>query len=109
RDGTLGLRLRPASASLNKELERQNDIMLSDKLERFYQSQAQIIQAISTPNIPPDLKKYYAETLLGARALMMNLVRVFNKDNPDVIVPDVSQIIEAAQAQEQAANGNQQG
>jgi hypothetical protein len=113
--GTLGLRLRPSSASLNKELERQNDILLSDRLDRLYQSQAQIIQAINTEGIPPDLKQYYMDMLLATRATGMALLRNFNKDNVDTVLPDVAHIIEAAlkqQAQAQAragaGNGNQQ-
>ena len=108
RDEQLGLRLRPASAAMNKELERQNDILLSDKVNQFYQSEAQIIQAVGTPNIPPDLKKYYMDTLVGSRALMIALLRNFNKDNIDVIIPSIDHIIETAQQQEQVPNGNQQ-
>lgn len=99
RAGTLGLRLRPASASLNKELERQNDILLSDRLDRFYGQQAQFIQAINTPNIPPELKQYYIDTLVASRALMQTLLRNFNKDNVETILPSVSQIVQAAMQQ----------
>jgi hypothetical protein len=119
KSGTLGLRLRPSSAAMNKELDRQNDILLSDKLDRIYQYQAQIIQAINTPNIPPDLRQYYLDVLLATRATGQALLRNFNKDNIDTILPDVSKIIEAAMQQQQASqaavsgagagNGNQQG
>jgi hypothetical protein len=105
KNGTLGLRIRPASASMNKELERQNDILLSDRLDRFYQSQAQIIQALNTPNLSPDLKQYYLETLLATRASMQTLLRVFNKDNTETILPNIAKIIEAAT--QGAGNGNQ--
>ncbi len=110
--GTLGLRLRPASASLNKELERQNDILLSDRLDRFYASEAQIIQAINTPGISPDLQKYYCDTLLGARATMQGLLRAFSKDNIETVLPDVTGIIttvmqQMKQQQQGAGNGNQ--
>ena len=112
RDGTLGLRLRPASASANKELEKQNDILISDRFDRYYQSQAQIIQAINSPGISPDLKQYYLEMLLATRVSAMTLARNFNRDNPDALLPDVSKIIEAAvqqmQPQAGAGNGNQQ-
>jgi hypothetical protein len=109
KEGTLGLRLRPTSASLNKELERQNDILLSDRLDRFYQSQAQMIQAINTPGIPPPLVQYYSDTLVAARATMQALLRAFNKDNVETILPSIAQIIAAvAQQQQQGAeNGNQ--
>jgi hypothetical protein len=105
KDGTLGLRLRPASASLNKELERQNDILLSDRIDRFYQQEAQMVQAIGTPNIPSDLKKLYMDQLLGARALMQTLLRNFNKDNTETVLPDISHVIAAAEQSMQAPQG----
>ena len=117
REGTLGLRLRPASASMNKELERQNDILLSDRIDRFYQQEAQMVQAIMTQGIPPELKQLYMDQLLGARALMQALLRNFNKDNTETILPDISHVIESAKASLQsppqagagAGNGNQAG
>ncbi len=114
KDGTLGLRLRPSSASMNKELERQNGILLSDRLDRYYASQSQMIQAIATPNIPPDLKMYYCESLLATRATMQALLRSFNSDNTETQLPAVEQIVEAAMKMAQAQpgagadNGNQQ-
>ena len=112
--GTLGLRLRPASAAMNKEMDKQNDILLSDRLDRIYQSQAQIIQAINTPGISPDLKQYYLDMLLATRATGVALLRAFNKDNVETALPNVSHIIEAAvqvaeQAAKAGANGNNQG
>jgi hypothetical protein len=111
KDGTLGLKLRPSSASANKELERQNDILLSDRLDRYYMSQAQMIQAITTPGINPELMSYYCDQLLATRAVQQTLLRNFNKDNPDTILPDVSKIIETALRSIQGAgagNGNNQ-
>ena len=92
KDGNLGLKLRPSSASLNKELERQNDILLSDRLDRYYASQAQVIQAMGTPNMPPELQQFYSQQLVASRILMMALLRNFNKDNPDALLPQVKSI-----------------
>jgi len=115
KEGTLGLRLRPASASANKELDRQNDILLSDKVDRFYAQEAQMVQAIMTQGITPELQKLYMDQLLGARALMNTLLRNFNKDNTETVLPDISGIIESVQQAAKAAsgvgagNGNQNG
>ena len=115
KNGTLGLRLRPSSASMNKELERQNDILLSDRLDRYYASQTQIIQALQMPNIPEPLKAYYFDMLLATKATMQALLRNFNKDNTETILPDIAKIIESFQqasvagAGAGAGNGNQQG
>lgn len=105
KEGTLGLRLRPASAAMNKELERQNDILLSDRIDRFYDKQAQILQAINTPNIPPALQTYYHEMLSGSAAMMTTLMRNFNKDNTDTVIPDIGKILQPVGAG--AGNGNQ--
>jgi hypothetical protein len=111
KSGTLGLRLRPASAALNKELDRQNDILLSDRVDRFYQQEAQMIQAIMTQGIPEPLKKLYLEQLLGARAMMQSILRTFNKDNTETVLPDLGPIIQMATQQPSAGggagNGNQ--
>lgn len=97
RQGTLGLRLRPASASMNKELDRQNDILLSDRIDRFYAQEAQMVQAVMTQGISPELQKLYLSQLLGARALMQALLRAFNKDNVETILPDIAGIIASVQ------------
>jgi hypothetical protein len=92
---------------MNKEMERQNDILLSDRLDRYYQSQAQILQAIQTPGIPEPLKQYYFDMLLATKATMQSLLRNFNKDNTETVLPDVAKIITAFQQQAGAGNGNQ--
>ncbi len=109
--GTLGLRLRPSSASMNKELDRQNDVLLSDRLDRYYNSQAQILQALSQPNIPPAMKEYYFDMLLATKVTMQALLRNFGKDNVDTILPDIGKIITSMQPQPGAGagNGNQAG
>jgi hypothetical protein len=84
---TLGFRLRPASASNNKELERQNDILLSNSLAGFYERSAQMIQAAIQPNCPPELKAFYEETLLASQALMKSVLRNFNHDDVMRLLP----------------------
>lgn len=110
-DGTVGLRLRPTSASLNKELERQNDILLSDRLERYYQSQAQTIEALLNQQCPEPLKQYFSQSLVAGRVLMSALIRNFNKDNVDAYLPQVKEIMASIQKQQPqgagAPNGNQ--
>jgi len=112
KDGTLGLRLRATTASLNKALDQQNDILVSDRLDRYYASQAQIIQALGMSNIPQPLKDYYFDMLLATKSTMYVVLKNFGKDNTDTILPDVGKIIKAfqqPQGGEGAGNGNQAG
>jgi hypothetical protein len=113
--GSLGLRLRPTSASLNKELERQNDILLSDRLQGYYQRQSQIIEAVMNPQCPPPMKEYFIQTLIASRVLMQALLRNFNKSNVDAYLPQVKQLLALAAQQQEGppqaaggAGGNQQ-
>lgn len=89
KNGSLGLQLRPTSSSLNKELDRQNNILLSDRLDRFYQTQAQMLEAMMSPQIPPDLKEYYAQAIVASRLLMQDLLRNFNKENTETLLPQL--------------------
>ena len=115
--GVLGLRLRPTSAALNKELERQNDILLSDRLERYYQQQAQVIEAMMNPQAPPPLREYFAQAIIAGRVMMQALIRNFNKGNVDAYLPQVKALIDSVMKQGQpgpgagggAGFGNQQG
>ena len=102
--GALGLRLRPTSPSNNKELDRQNDILLVDKVAAWTQQQAQIIEAMMNPQLPEPLKIYYSEAILASRLLMQDLLRNFNKDNVDSLIPDVKQIL--ASLTQGAGNAN---
>src|SRR5215472_5782693 len=103
--GTLGLRLRPTTPSYNKELERQNDILLADKLGAWVQAQAQIIEAMMNPQIPQSLKTFYSQALIANRLLMQDLLRNFNKENPDSLLPQVKEIMAQIAQQPQGAGG----
>lgn len=93
RVGTLGLRIRPTTAAMNKELERQNDILLSDRLERYYQQQAQMIEALLNGQAPPPMKEYFAQAIVAGRVMMQALLRNFNKGNVDAYLPQVKGLI----------------
>ena len=63
RSGKLGISVRASTSSMNKELEKQNDIMLSQTLSGLYQQDAQMIQAITMQGAPPVLVEYYTDVL----------------------------------------------
>jgi hypothetical protein len=111
KEGTLGLRLRATTASLNKALDQQNDILMSDRLDRYYASQAQIIQALQMQGISEPMKEYYFDMLLATKSTMYVVLKNFGKDNTDTILPDVTKIIKAFQTPQAggAVNGNQAG
>lgn len=109
RKGNLGLRLRPSSAALNKELDRQNDVMLTDRVERFHQQQAQQIEAMLNPQCPAPMKEYFAQTIIAGRVMMQALLRNFNKSNVDAYLPQIKQLIDAIMKQGAPQQGGPPG
>lgn len=87
KDGKLGLIIKPVTASLNRELEKQNDILLATTLERLYAGDAQIIQALSMQGLPPALTDYYVEVLRAKNRLYMTIMRNFGHDDAASLIP----------------------
>lgn len=87
KSGKLGLSIRASTASLNKELEKQNDIMLSQTLTGLYQADAQIIQSMSMQGMPEELKEYYVEVLRAKQALYKQIVQNFGHDDAARLIP----------------------
>jgi hypothetical protein len=107
KSNSLGLRLRPTTASNNKELERQNDILLSGALSRFYTENAQMLQAMVQPGMPPQLAEYYSQVLLANVALYKTILRNFNHDDISRLVPDIGKLLKQPQ-QSQGGGGGMQ-
>jgi len=103
KDGKLGLLIRPATASYNREVEKQNDILLSQTLERLYAGDAQILQALATPGLPDEMKAYYVEVLKAKNGLMKTILRNFQHDDVDRLIPVPAFMKEQRNA---IANGN---
>jgi hypothetical protein len=87
KDGKLGLLIRPTTASINKELERQNDILLTQMIERLQTQDAQIMQLLTTQQMPEELKQYYIEMLKARNALMHHILRDFGHEDAARLIP----------------------
>ena len=110
KSGKLGLSVRASTASMNKELEKQNDIMLSQTLTGLYQADAQIIQSMSMQGMPEDLKEYYVEVLRAKQSLYKEIVQNFGHDDSARLIP-VPKIIQTGRANESnnvSSQGSQQ-
>jgi hypothetical protein len=87
REGRLGLLIRPSSASINKEMEKQNDLLLTQHLERLYAGDAQVIQALSTQGMPDELKAYYMDMLKAKNLLMKHILRSYGHEDIKSLIP----------------------
>lgn len=109
--GRLNLPIRSATASINKELEKQNDMLLVQVLEKHHSGIAQILQGINNPTIPPELKEYLVGWVGSAGQLMQSVLRNFGHDDTSKLLPELD-IVKQLRAQLNAAkgaNGGQQG
>lgn len=81
--------LRAATASANKEVEKQNAMLLKTNLSMHYQEQAKLMQALKDPNVPPEGRKYFTDVIKSQDAMMMHILRDFGFDQPREYVPEI--------------------
>lgn len=81
-EGKLGLLIKAATASNNKELEKQNDILLMNTMSQAQQADMQMMGAMSQPGVNPDMQKFIVDAITAKNALLRRLFRNFN--HPDV-------------------------
>jgi hypothetical protein len=97
--------IRAATASSNKEVEKQNSLLLKQSLYQHQQQQVQLVQAIlQNQQIPPDKKKWMVGLVASQDAMMKRILRDFGFDQPDEFVPDI-QWDEDNQAQQPPTRG----
>ena len=106
KSGKLGLSVRASTASMNKELEKQNDIMLSQTLTGLYQADAQIIQSLGMQGMPDDLKAYYTEVLRAKQALYKQIVQNFGHDDAARLIPRPALLDQGRPNELNAQSGN---
>jgi hypothetical protein len=85
--------IRSSNSSLNKEVEKQNDMLMVGLIQRHYTAQAQLMQAINNPMIPPAVKEYLTRVMLGSDRIMKRVLKDFGYDQPDDFIPDASKTL----------------
>jgi hypothetical protein len=78
-----------ATASVNREVEKQSDLMLTQVMERYHQGVGAVLQAINAPMTPEPIKQYAEEALKAGRTLMTSVLRHFNRDEVDRLLPKI--------------------
>lgn len=89
RTGRLDLPIKAATASINKELEKQNDMLLTQTLQRHHASIAQILQGIGQPGMPPELRYFLIGVIGASGQLMSKLLRNFGHDDISRLQPEL--------------------
>lgn len=107
----IDLPIRAANASINKELEKQNDMLLSQVLQRHHGAIAQILQGLVNPQMPPMMQKFLIGVIAAQGALMSKLLRNFGHDDISRLQPELelTKELKGASNGRQPQQGPQQG
>ena len=85
----LTIPIRAATASLNRELDRQSIMLMLGTLQRHYTGQGQLIQALNNPMTPPMLGAYLSRVLPAQDRLIHRALKLFGFEQPDQFIPDL--------------------
>lgn len=87
KDKKIALPIYASTSSINREVEKQNDILLSSIMARHYQTITGMMQAAGNPMLPEDVRKYIGESITASNLLMKSVLRHFEYDEVDKYVP----------------------
>jgi hypothetical protein len=85
--GKVALPVYAATSSVNKEVEKQNDLMLLNIGQQYHQSIAGMLQSISSPMTPEPIKKYVTQAIEASNVLYQSVLRHFGYDEVDRLAP----------------------
>lgn len=88
KSGRLNFPVRASTASVNRELEKQNDMLLVNVLRHHYMGISQLMQAVMGGQLPPPLAKYLVKTIRSSDAIMHKILRNFGLDDTSILLPD---------------------
>jgi hypothetical protein len=82
--------IRATTASANREVTKQSEILLNQALDAYVKSMSAEIQALQNQGLPPHYRKWLIDTAKGKVRLMQQIVRDFQlSDQPEEFVPNV--------------------
>jgi hypothetical protein len=111
KQGRLELPIRAATASINKEIEKQTGMLFTQVMQRHYMAITQLLQAYANPIAAqqlPELRTFFLESISGLAYIMSKLLRSFGYDDLRRVQPELS-IVDKLQEKEKGANSGQQG
>lgn len=93
----LVLPIRAATGSINKEVEKQNEMLLLNNHRAHWQMQASLLQALQSPMISPIQKDYLWQTFTAGNMLMAKIDKDFGFEDPSSLLPSPGGAEEEAQ------------
>ena len=90
-----------ATGSVNKEVEKQNLMLMLNNWRAHIQMVPQMLAAVENPMLSPMQKDYLMQAILAGNMLMTKILKEFNVQDPSAVLP------EPAGLQVQADQGHQ--
>jgi len=106
KNGRIRIPVKASTASINKEMEKQNDMLMVNLMRQHYMGISQILQNL--PQAPEHMKDYLANVIIGSDFLMRHVLRNFGHDDISRLLPEpqfIKQLKEQQDAQSGRANG----
>jgi len=86
KEGKMRMPVRSSTASVNKEMEKQGDMLLLGVARQHYQWVGSVLQNL--PTAPDHMKDYIVNTIMAGDLLMRNLFRNFGHDDIGRFIPE---------------------
>jgi hypothetical protein len=84
----IGLPIYSSTASVNREVEKQNDVMLVNVLRQHYMGVANLIGQIGNMMTNPTVSQYLMQVIKASNLVMKSVLRNFQKEDIDLLVPE---------------------
>jgi hypothetical protein len=104
--GTLELPIKAATASINKEVEKQTGMLFTQVMQRHFTAISQAIMAVNNPILSkdmPDMRKFLIGSISAQAYVMSKLIRAFGYDDIYRMQPELD-FVKSARSQ---TNGQQ--
>ena len=86
-DGRMALPVYASTASINREVEKQNDMMLMGVADRYHQTISAMLAAANNPMTPPAVKEYTEKAVQASHLLMQTVYHHFGFDQVEKLAP----------------------
>jgi hypothetical protein len=86
----LRIPIRAATASMNKEVTKQNEIILNQAISAYIKETSSQLQAYLSPGLPPEYKKWLMSVIKAKTRFFQTIIRDFQlSDSPQEFIPDI--------------------
>jgi hypothetical protein len=98
KQGRIIIPIRAATGSVNKEIEKQNLMLLLNNVRAHWQMVNQLLQQASSPMAPPEMQDYMGQVILASNLLMKKICKDFGINDPTSVLPEPLGVQEKADA-----------